>query len=195
MPELTGDSKERLRDWIRLNFAEVHLDLLGQQFAIDSDEQSYWGEEWERLDDWRLDAARETYGVVRDKSIKLIPRHGPSAGPVLKRSRDELMDAGYNPDSNDDVYRYAIKRCNLEVEDYLHGFPFAWSTCWVSYNWEPDDHPRTQRFIAQAANAGFLVYQFRDHLILGVDGGGYDFLDTHFAPLYEACSGKQLERR
>jgi len=61
-----------------------------------------------------------------------------------------------------------------ECEEHLHAFPFAWGTAFLpDFSVHPDD----------ATKAGFLLYEFRDELVLGIDGGGYDFYEQHWMPL------------
>jgi len=43
-----------------------------------------------------------------------------------------------------------------------------------------------------AAEAGFTVYDSIHGFILGIDGAGYSFYESHWAPLYRAATGNLL---
>ncbi|MAH51342.1 hypothetical protein CMI37_36335 [Candidatus Pacearchaeota archaeon] len=74
--------------------------------------------------------------------------------------------------------------CEEEAEEYLHAFPFAWGTAFLpDYDVQPDE----------ATAAGFLLYEFRGQQVLGIDGGGYDFYEQHWAPLKSGLMGRRYE--
>lgn len=70
----------------------------------------------------------------------------------------------------------------LEWEGSFAAFPFAWNTGWVLEG---------NRWVDELGAAGFLVYRYNDDaIIVGIDGGGYSFMDAHFKPLYAALAEK-----
>jgi hypothetical protein len=69
-----------------------------------------------------------------------------------------------------------------------HGIVF-WTTDW------PMSNEYSPGIVAAAIDAGFLVYEpqeFDGH-ILAIDGGGYDFYESHWVPLYLALGLKWHE--
>ena len=72
--------------------------------------------------------------------------------------------------------------CEEEATEHLHAFPFAWNTAFLpSYPVDPEE----------ATAAGFLLYEFRGHQVLGVDGGGYDFYEAHWEPLMRTLDDRR----
>jgi hypothetical protein len=70
-----------------------------------------------------------------------------------------------------------------------HGIVF-WTTDW------PQAGEYTPGIVAAANQAGFLVYEPKefDGHILAIDGGGYDFYEAHWVPLYLALGLKWHEQ-
>ena len=65
-----------------------------------------------------------------------------------------------------------------------------WSTMWslgekVDENWMLGEYCKNH--LQEMAGCGFRIYEQEDFgVIFGIDRAGYDFLATHFVPLYEA---------
>lgn len=66
---------------------------------------------------------------------------------------------------------------NLNMTEPIHNYPFAWNTYWKVPSYIPID---------LIQDAGFIVYNnIEDSSVyMGIDGGGYDFMSHHWAPLY-----------
>lgn len=76
-----------------------------------------------------------------------------------------------------------------------HGTVF-WTTDWPHPVNMPDLEISSPGIVAAAEEAGFLVYEpadFDGH-ILAIDGGGYDFYEAHWVPLYLALGLKWHEQ-
>lgn len=51
--------------------------------------------------------------------------------------------------------------------------------------------------LQKVADCGFRIYEHDDYgIYLGIDGGGYDFYEAHWIPLYKAagCNGMTKRR-
>ena len=76
-----------------------------------------------------------------------------------------------------------LENDNFEVlKEY--GLPM-WNTLWsfsdsCDINW-------AENHLQEIANCGFKIYQSEDYgIIIGIDGCGYDFYESHWIPLYNA---------
>ena len=62
-----------------------------------------------------------------------------------------------------------------------------WGTMW-SFHDELDSS-----FIQKIAECGFRVFYQEDMgYLIGIDGGGYDFLEAHWLPMYRVFGGKDI---
>lgn len=82
---------------------------------------------------------------------------------------------------NGDVFE---KIAGDEPEYGSYGLP-SWGYMWTFDDWT--DREWALNNLEAMAACGFIVYK-SDHLgiVFGVDGGGYDFYDEHWMPLYKA---------
>lgn len=81
-----------------------------------------------------------------------------------------------------------------DVDDLrIQGSDLAWP-CAHGYLFWTEDFDDSN-FVNAAVEAGFLVFEPQDFngFILGIDGGGYDFVDEHWVPLYKALGLKWHE--
>lgn len=60
----------------------------------------------------------------------------------------------------------------------------SWNTMWLIK--EPIMEEFILNNIKKVSDLGFTIYKSEEHdcLILGIDGGGYDFYEAHWIPLY-----------
>lgn len=126
-----------------------------------------------------------------DGGGKVCPNCGyevEAGDAILDDEGDETDEYAWQCDScehnneTDDV-TYA----DLPAQGAVHGWPGAHGTCfWV----------RSEAIARHAADAGFLVYEPVDFdgAILAIDGGGYDFYDQHWIPLYLSLGFKWHEQ-
>lgn len=79
----------------------------------------------------------------------------------------------------------------LSAEESQYGFPCGWGTLFHDRDGFLRDHAK------EAEGAGFMVFEseYFEGLILGVDGGGYDFHEAHWLPLYRARGMRWHELR
>ena len=70
---------------------------------------------------------------------------------------------------------------NSDIGDIF--FP-RWGTMWLV------DESVAARWIyshrEQVSECGFFIYKIEEGLLLVIDGGGYDFYEEHWLPLYDA---------
>jgi hypothetical protein len=108
--------------------------------------------------------------VVWDTERDEDARDGDRYSPLHECGRDD-----YDPADEDDARR-AAEGANLEdYRDNAHGWPFAHNYAAEIEEWEAEDF----------AAAGFVVarHEPSGKVYAGIDGGGYSFLDAHWAPL------------
>lgn len=122
----------------------------------------------------------------RDEVLRLISsdtRICPECGCVVNEGK--AFESGLNTGKR----RWTCSGCdasnktthrlfeNLAYGDAQYDWPASWGWCW----WTTDEH------IAKAApECGFHVYESPDFngFVLCIDGGGYDFYEAHWVPLY-----------
>ncbi len=86
-------------------------------------------------------------------------------------------------DCDADAITCAIDYDNLRLSGPEHGWPSCRTICHWTTDWNGDD-----AFVKAANAAGFHVYEAQDFegYILAIDGGGYNFMNDHWIPLYLA---------
>ena len=86
-----------------------------------------------------------------------------------------------------------IKICELDIDsvyelttpDEYDDFLPMWSTMWTFGESLDEDWARENIRVMQ--DCGFRVYESEDFgIILGIDGAGYNFYESHWIPLYKA---------
>lgn len=112
----------------------------------------------------------EPVWIVWDTERDEDARDGDRYSPLRECGRED-----YDPTDEDDA-RAAADAANLE--DYRTnacGWPFAHNYAAEIEEWEAEDF----------AAAGFVVARYKgDTYYAGIDGGGYSFVDAHWAPLF-----------
>jgi hypothetical protein len=135
-----------------------------------------------------------------DSIVEITP---PSIGDHVCIYTDEWAGeegeiVGTKYDGEDDLYE--IKRDNepdnpsiisKDCFDVIDKDPFPmWGTMWAltdptDIEWANGEYlgPNLQ----EIADCGFRIYQSDDFgILLGIDGAGYDFYESHWIPLYKA---------
>jgi len=138
----------------------------------------------------------------------------PECGEEIEAGREVVCECGaadpddkldvcicdIDPDDHEGEHHWECESCNCSSEvtedtyentplagprygawPAAHGYVF-WTTDWQSPN------QFTPGIVAAGEESGFLVYEpteFNGH-VLAVDGGGYDFYEAHWVPLYLA---------
>lgn len=104
-------------------------------------------------------------------------------------TEDEGEIIRYNEDENtytvelDDGVEITVDKNDLEVIEQ-DGYLPMWGTLWVlpymDQDWIEDN-------LQAVADCGFRIYYQEDYgYIIGVDGAGYNFYESHWIPLYKA---------
>jgi hypothetical protein len=113
----------------------------------------------------------EPVWIVWDTDTNADARDGDRYSPLHECGRDD-----YDVTDEDDARR-AAEGANLEdYRDNAAGWPFAHNYAAEVEEWEAEDF----------AAAGFVVarHEPSGNVYAGIDGGGYSFLDAHWAPLF-----------
>jgi len=92
---------------------------------------------------------------------------------------------GEEVELDDDTDEWTCDNCETSGdrdELSMEGSPYAWPCAHSYMFWYDDGLDITEA----AADAGFLVFESPDMsgVILGIDGGGYDFVEAHWVKLY-----------
>jgi len=111
---------------------------------------------------------------------------------LLAGGRYECPDCGIDSDEifDEPTNRYRCE-CGWEgtFEELNHvgaeyAYPAGWGTLFNPSNSSDDDWLRDNA--QEVAKVGFLVYDCDETgILLGIDGGGYDFYEAHWTPLYK----------
>jgi hypothetical protein len=89
----------------------------------------------------------------------------------------KLVSAG------EDIYEVTPVTKDDEDCDFIPMWGAMWSFNSSADNWWLDDSNNLQKM----ADCGFRIYRQEDfEYIFGIDGGGYDFYEAHWIPLYKA---------
>jgi hypothetical protein len=176
-----GSSRFEVREVPRYSTRKVGDDWKVHDFEDNSDaspsDSDYLDGTAERVEAYTamLNERDGSVFVVVDTSE--YAKDGPG-GYADARDGDELSEVGredYDPTDEDDA-KSACEAVNLE--DYrtnAAGWPWANNTGWKIDERDVDDFD----------TAGFVVARFDGgDLWAGLDSGGYDFTDAHWAPLY-----------
>ena len=127
---------------------------------------------------YNLDAARED----ADDAAKMGNQN--VYWTVRDNKGDDSPVDGVVFDEDGDANDLAQEK-NEREDESLYGFPFAWNHGCV-YN----DGTLYHDWQTALEQAGFLVYRYvgpdgdGDEVIVGIDGGGYDFVSAHYAVFY-----------
>lgn len=76
-------------------------------------------------------------------------------------------------------------RTKYPLDQDAYDYPASWGVMWTFE--DPLDEDWARQNIDTIRQCGFLVYDNELlGIVLGIDGGGYDFYESHWIPLYEA---------
>lgn len=155
----------------------VSMHLLGAENREDYDE-------WEMLLDYDcctrfvveehelIDGDGDVWYFVRDTETDIY--HGTSGEIGEEINADNIEDGWYDAGDAED---FAVQSERDDYTENCHGFPFAHGWGYLLTERSLPDNDDLYRH-------GFVVFEFRGERIAGIDGGGYNFTDQHFAPLY-----------
>jgi len=88
-----------------------------------------------------------------------------------------LIDAG------DDITEITPPYEDVEYDSRLPIWGCMWSFDNIADNWWLENKENLQAM----ADCGIRIFEQRDYgFIFGIDGGGYDFYEAHWIPLYKA---------
>jgi hypothetical protein len=85
-----------------------------------------------------------------------------------------------------DTVEHFCSKCNLDCDVHWTGAQYAWPAGWGTL-WIPCDMDLSwfKEHSDDVAKLGFIVYESDEcGILLGIDGGGYDFFEAHWLPLY-----------
>lgn len=119
--------------------------------------------------------------------------------PIECNCDDDNCECELDPVEYDGKHHWVCEACghnavmtgeayeDLELRGAVHAWPGAHGTCFWTTN---------EQAAEKAAECGFLVYEAQDFqgYVLAVDGGGYDFYEAHWVPLYLALGYTWHER-
>lgn len=158
-----------------------------QDRALRADVEKFWDSRFPSLDVTLLADKDGNHDIERWTEVGVDPSEWVSEG-VDNDDNDAWAVTHPNEgtvetfDCEDDATERA-QEIYESIRDSRAGFPFAWNTGWTGSS--------VKYWLAELVSAGFVVYQYDgDEYIAGIDGGGYSFLDAHFAPLYLTLAAK-----
>jgi len=97
-----------------------------------------------------------------------------------------LIEKAYNFEEVDELTIYEFNDEEDEDENRPYGFP-TWGTMWsfsstLDNEWLNDEDNRKKM-----SECGFRIFESDEiGYFFGIDGGGYDFYEQHWIPLYKA---------
>lgn len=106
----------------------------------------------------------------------------PNTGEIVQYLGDEMYlvqpDSPYNGDP------ICCADDQIEPTEGYYGLP-AWGTMWAfKYSTDSD---WVREHLHETADCGFRIYESEDFgCMIGIDGGGYDFYESHWIPLHRA---------
>ena len=108
-------------------------------------------------------------------------------GEIIKTNKEEdlLYEVEFDSDPNN---VYTVDSNSFEVTRY-DPLPM-WGTMWaltdpVDVEWATGTYLGPN--LKKIAECGFRIYESEDFgILLGIDGAGYDFYESHWIPLYKA---------
>jgi hypothetical protein len=72
-----------------------------------------------------------------------------------------------------------------EEDEYMHGYPVAWGTMFTFGESLDEEWALNNKEILK--ECGIVAYYSETlGVVFGIDGGGYDFYESHWIPLYKA---------
>ena len=151
---------------------------------------------------------REFDAIPQDVIIKLLERDPDELQEITPPAKYDHVYICYGDHSgeygeivsvdpeNEDAYiveldgshdRLSVEEGEFDVErdDFLPTWGTMWSPPQIDQDWilgfDGNNH------LQEVADCGFRIYEQEDYgVILGIDGAGYDFYESHWIPLYQA---------
>lgn len=118
-----------------------------------------------------------------DRVYVVAGEYGGEQGVILEAYTEEYIEL-YLVEL-DTQEKVELPREDLEVEHY--DFLPMWGTMWTFGNSLDNYWIEQEENLQKMANCGFRIYEQEDFgYIFGIDGAGYDFFESHWAPLYLA---------
>lgn len=110
----------------------------------------------------------------------------------LYDTEEEVEVLSYDPSSDmytvqlEDGSEKEIERFEVSENNYMGRELPMWGTMWLCEKGYWSHH------INELANAGFTVFDLKDEnqLLVGIDGAGYSFFESHWEPLYDSMGYK-----
>lgn len=129
------------------------------------------------------DSVREITPPSRYDRISVVfNEHAGEKGEIVETNVDNI-DGLYKIrlDNGEEIEKYTD---DIEVIDKEGWLPM-WSTMWTFS--ESIDEEWCEMHKQEVADCGFRIYESEDFgIVLGIDGAGYDFYESHWIPLYNA---------
>lgn len=102
---------------------------------------------------------------------------------TMRDATDEEADEHQDNDGKVAVCSDCGRVCPVRWGGAVYGWPAAHG--WLFSPNDRIDQEWVKNNAAEIADkCGFLIYECDEGIMLGIDGGGYDFYEAHFIPLY-----------
>ena len=108
----------------------------------------------------------------------------------------EEKEYGNILETNNDIYTVELESDSKNVYLSREDFEVDKESCFPMWGtmFEPEDIDKDwilgnycESHLQEVANCGFRIYESEDFgILLGIDGAGYDFYESHWIPLYNA---------
>ena len=168
--------KEAAQEWIR-EFDAVPAGIITKILGNNCDELQ------EITPPSEYDRVYITGGEYRGES-------GESKLTKVQGDKDMYLIEFDNPQTDDDgnqIEEAVLSSDDFEVErdDMLPMWSTLWSPPSIDQDWILGTY--CDNHLQEVADCGFRIYEQEDYgLLLGIDGAGYDFYESHWIPLYNA---------
>lgn len=135
-----------------------------------------------------LEATKQWMGewnAIPQSLIEKAYPMGEESGLNVLSTRKECTNCGgteFKKDEDDDLICTSCEEVDSAVNQY--GLPM-WGTMWT-FDTNLDDEWITSN-LETVSDLGIWVYESEElGVLIGIDGAGYDFYESHWIPLYKA---------